>query len=345
MDSSFYEGTGYTKVIIDRVANVLLISFSIYTRSENGLLLYIGSEDTYFTVTMEKGVTVLRSNLLDAPATLNVKSFPVDDWVEVLIISKNTGVMTVRVANKEVAKANAAYTNSKFKEFYVGGAPQDLRERFNITMQPFKGCLKTLKRNNNFAPVAEQVGISKGCPTDSLVTRKAEFSLGSSLSAGLPGFSLADNVAVSLGFKTTENQGLILQNKQQASGINLALENGHVVLSFNNKIWKSNKKYHDNQWHYLTVKRGQEGTELVIDDEDMGQEQSGSTSIPDTSGSVFLGKDKFKGCISNLYTRRPANLYKAEDFSKFQPSGDVFLDVCTADSPAQLMMDRFSKKR
>lgn len=45
-------------------------------------------------------------------------------------------------------------------------------------------------------------------------------------------------------------------------------------------------------------------TELLIDDEDNAQEQSGSSSIPDTGGSLFLGQEKFKGCISNLYTRR-----------------------------------------
>lgn len=49
------------------------------------------------------------------------------------------------------------------------------------------------------------------------VTRKAEFSLGSSLSADLAGFSLANDVTVSLGFKSTESQGLILQDKQLVS--------------------------------------------------------------------------------------------------------------------------------
>lgn len=39
----------------------------------------------------------------------------------------------------------------------------------------------------------------------------------------------------------------------QANGITLALEDGRVILNFNNKIWKSNKQYHDDQWHYLTV--------------------------------------------------------------------------------------------
>lgn len=36
-------------------------------------------------------------------------------------------------------------------------------------MQPFKGCLRNLKHGSAFHPVAEQVGVSKGCPEQSLV--------------------------------------------------------------------------------------------------------------------------------------------------------------------------------
>lgn len=43
---------------------------------------------------------------------------------------------------------------------------------------------------------------------------------------------------------------------------------------------------------------------MIVDDEDTGQSTSRSSSIPDTGGILFLGKDNFKGCISNLYTRR-----------------------------------------
>uniref|UniRef100_A0A4W6DE38 Laminin subunit alpha 3 n=1 Tax=Lates calcarifer TaxID=8187 RepID=A0A4W6DE38_LATCA len=46
-DSYYYEGTGYGKVLIDNTPTVRLISMSIKTRSENGLLLYIGNEVSY----------------------------------------------------------------------------------------------------------------------------------------------------------------------------------------------------------------------------------------------------------------------------------------------------------
>ncbi|XP_073347774.1 laminin subunit alpha-3-like [Pagrus major] len=345
VDADYYEGTGYGKGYIERTTQYIRISMSINARSENGLLFYTGSEDYYFTVTMEKGVIFIHSNLLDTPATNGKKLFPTSDWANILILISNNKALSVRFARDEAAKADVSFTNSDFKEYYIGGIPQDLRERNNITMQPFKGCLKDLKLNNNHVQLTEQVGInSKSCPMESLVTRKAEFSLGGSLSSDLTGFSLANDFTVSIGFKSTENQGLILQDKQQANGLNLMLENGYVVLNFNDKIWKSNKRYNDDQWHYLTVKNSAARIEVVIDDEDKGQQQSGSANLPDTGGSMFLGNKKFKGCVSNLYTRRPGNLYKAEDLSNFQASGDVFLDVCTADSPVQQMLDRISKK-
>lgn len=110
--------------------------------------------------------------------------------------------------------------------------------------------------------------------------------MGSSLSGDLTGFSLANDVAVSLGFKSTQNEGIILQDKQtvspyiyrkcgvliatvwdcefvrvtffyvhQANGIQLALESGYVTLTFNEQTWKSSKQYQDGQWHFLTATR------------------------------------------------------------------------------------------
>ncbi|MEQ2205399.1 hypothetical protein XENOCAPTIV_026727, partial [Xenoophorus captivus] len=71
---------------------------------------------------------------------------------------------------------------------------------------------------------------------------------------------------------------------------------------------------------------------FTVDDEDYGQEQSGTTAIPNTDGSVLLGNDK------------PDNLYKPEDLTYFQASGDVLMDVCTASNPVQLIKDHYTKK-
>lgn len=58
-----------------------------------------------------------------------------------------------------------------------------------------------------------------------------------------------------------------------------------------------------------------------------------------------------KRCLSrlnliNIIPRdcRPENLYRVEDFSNFNSSGDILMGVCTNDNPIQLMLDRNSKR-
>ncbi|KAM3866222.1 laminin subunit alpha-3-like [Diretmus argenteus] len=343
MDFQYFDGTGYAMVAIGKPLTILKMYQSFSTRAENGLLFYIGNQDKYYSVAIERGFVVLHSNLLPEPVRSDTKVFPTDvDLAEVLIIIESLGSkeIKVRVAKREVVKAPVDFSNGDFSEYYIGGVPQDLREKNNITTKPIKACVRNVKLNNDYEAFKEKVGVSSGCPETFLASRKAEFGLGSSLTGDLSGFSLADGVTVSLGFKSTENDGLLLQNKQSATGIELALVNGHVVLKFKDKVLKSNKKYQDGKWHYLTVTKRAERIELHIDDEDEGQPQSSISTIDNTGGSMILGKNTFKGCLSNLYTRRPDNLYRAEDLSQFTTSGNVLLDMCTADRPPQLMLDR-----
>ncbi|XP_055084301.1 laminin subunit alpha-3-like isoform X1 [Periophthalmus magnuspinnatus] len=345
-ESDFFEGTGYARMFLNKVGSFIIINFSVYSRSENGLLFYIGTEDKYFAVTIEKGVLKLQSNSLKEPPTYSdTKIFPRDEFADGVIVLQSKGTITVRLATETAIKAEADFTLTDFTEYYIGGLPQDIRERHNITAQPYKGCVKNLKLEKTYKPIDEAVGISKGCPKEAMIVRKAELNLGSSLSGDLAGFTLDDDVTLSLGFRSTENQGLILQDKKLANWLHLALEDGYVTLTLNNKKWRSNKQYSDGQWHYLTVTRRGETVVLFIDDEDEGREQSGAVNIADTNGAVVLGRGKFKGCVTNLYTRRLNNLYKAEDLSEFSTNGDVLLDVCSAQSPAQLMLERSPNKR
>ncbi|XP_072297637.1 laminin subunit alpha-3-like [Eucyclogobius newberryi] len=344
VESDFFEGTGYGKLNIDKVSTYIIVDLTVISRSENGLLFFIGTEEKYFALTIEKGFVRLQSNSLKEPPIYSTKIFPQNDWADGVIVFQSKGTITVRLAGKSVVTAKADFNMNDFTECYIGGAPQIIREKYNITAQPFKGCMKNLKLDKKFKLIDEAVGISKGCPRDSMISRKAELNLDSSLSADLSGFALDKDVTLSLGFRSTENNAVILQSKKLTNGVSLMLEDGYVTLINNDKKWRSNKQYNDGQWHYVTVTRRSGTVVLFIDDEDEGQEQSGRFTNFETNGKVVLGQDKFKGCVSNLYTRRPDNLYKAEDLSEFTITGDVLLDVCSAHSPAQLMLDRTPSK-
>uniref|UniRef100_A0A8C9W9F3 Laminin subunit alpha 3 n=1 Tax=Scleropages formosus TaxID=113540 RepID=A0A8C9W9F3_SCLFO len=85
--------------------------------------------------------------------------------------------------------------------------------RDNITAPPLKGCLRNIQVNTANTELSEKVGISQGCSSDFLVSFLS-FSLGSSLSAPLDGFSLTDGMTVSLGFQSTNSEGLLMENSQ-----------------------------------------------------------------------------------------------------------------------------------
>lgn len=60
--------------------------------------------------------------------SLFCRHFQTDDWVEIQVICTSRKIM-VRESGKELASADVAYKLDQFKEFYVGGAPLELRER------------------------------------------------------------------------------------------------------------------------------------------------------------------------------------------------------------------------
>ncbi|PWA25274.1 hypothetical protein CCH79_00005330 [Gambusia affinis] len=248
--------------------------------------------------------------------------------------------------------------------FYVGGYPSNFTPPPSMKLPKYTGCIEfsTFNRKaislynfqkNKYIMVTVEKGyiVMQGnliSETENGTEKvfpssfKAQFNLGSSLKADLQDFSLENNVAVSLGFKTTETQGIILQNKKLENQLNIAMENGYVILHFDTKKWKSNKQYNDGNWHYVTATKNGGRIALQIDDEDYGQEESGTITIPNTNGSILLGKENFKGCISNFYTQRPEE-FKPLNLNDFQATGDVQIDVCTVSNPFQLI-NRFNKK-
>ncbi|KAI1902257.1 hypothetical protein AGOR_G00042840 [Albula goreensis] len=318
----YFEGSGYAKVAINKMPSVLVLAQSIYTRSENALLLYIGDEESYYMVTVEEGES-------------NKKEFPLDKREDVQIVLSKRKTIYVRIGNTPVI--TASYNPKEYQSYYIGGLPPTLRERDNIMNPPLKGCLRNIKMGGSHPTIEERVGMSRGCPTDFLASRKAEFSQGSSLSMAPAGFSLAGDMTVSLGFRSTENNGILFTNTQAGTGMELSMQNGFVLFKFKDKVWKSDKTYNDGKWHYLTVTKKGQRLELLINEEDKGK-QSTASPFAGSGTDIFLGKDTFKGCLTNLYMRRPSNMFKPEDLSTFTSKGTILMDVCTADRPPLLML-------
>uniref|UniRef100_A0A8D3D4N3 Laminin subunit alpha 3 n=1 Tax=Scophthalmus maximus TaxID=52904 RepID=A0A8D3D4N3_SCOMX len=109
--------------------------------------------------------------------------------------------------------------------FYVGGYPDNFTLPVSMNFPKYKGCIEFSSVNDKVVSLynfqqAENINLQTPCKRYVPIT-----------------FRTDDNTLFS----------------PQANGINLALENGYMILSFNNKMWKSNKQYHDGQWHYLTV--------------------------------------------------------------------------------------------
>ncbi|XP_039877594.1 laminin subunit alpha-3-like isoform X4 [Simochromis diagramma] len=130
LDSEYYEGTGFGRVLVDNTATTFSITMSVNTRSQNGLLLYIGSEDQYFYVTMEEGVVFIHSSLFETPASNKQKVFLTEDWVDIQVFVITKKQFIVRVGGNEAAKAQADFDTQNIKDVYIGGAPQHLRERY-----------------------------------------------------------------------------------------------------------------------------------------------------------------------------------------------------------------------
>lgn len=192
--TNYYEGTGFSKVLINKKYSSLLISMSLYFRSENGLIAYLGTKVTLDLSLWLSAVSLraLNQSLLallntgqllrrdggegrglhpQQPAGASGHQEPEDvpsrspgfrplaaaaprsdrrpillfpaqtlEFTDVRIISLNTGKLKVLVGSTEAAVADAQYSNEDVKEFYVGGVPDALRERWALALLPAFTC-------------------------------------------------------------------------------------------------------------------------------------------------------------------------------------------------------------
>ncbi|XP_064188612.1 laminin subunit alpha-3-like isoform X1 [Anguilla rostrata] len=344
--SRYFEGTGYAKGTIKKQQDLYVFFQLVLSHSENAMIFYIGNEDSYYSVIVEKGYIVLRwkvgNNVMEQKSP--EKEFPMTKSKEIqVVLLGNQKKILVRVTGRDVITSK--YTQGVYNSYYIGGLAPSLRERYNITATPFKGCMTNIKLDNIVVKFEDEIGVGLGCSSEFLAIRESTFGLGGFLSAPPRGFKLTADVTISLGFRSMEKGGILLKNSQESTDIELSLVDGFVEFKLNNKALKSNRLYNDGKWHYLTVEKRGSRIEMRVDKEDSGQVQPLSSSVPAKGQDVLLGNGTFQGCLTNLYMRRPSALYKPEDLSAFNSSGDVFVGFCAPERPSQFILANGDQKR
>ncbi|KAK3533777.1 hypothetical protein QTP70_027346 [Hemibagrus guttatus] len=346
--TKYFDGTGYGK--IDMVSS-RSVRFFVLSRQENALLLFMGNEDSHFTLTVERGYVVLRRTENNRTQILRSKGkvFPVAYFQNIKILQSPKQIEL----NVSGFWVNILINYRVYTQAFIGGIPAAIAERLNINYPALRGCLKGLEVDVAIK-FSEAIGIHPGCPLALLGVHEVTLETGSSL-ALTANMTLPNSATmVSLGFRSMQSSGVLLHTGDMDlnSGFELSLVDGHVEMKDSATNLKSKNRYDEGRWHYVTAFRNSTGMELNVDNTDRGDAQTMSTGAIEQDTNVILGKDTFRGCLMNFYMRsdsaasRMANRYIPIDLSNFTQTGDVSFGLCnTQQQPLSIIAKSGLRRR
>ncbi|XP_067369206.1 laminin subunit alpha-3 isoform X2 [Channa argus] len=325
--SNYYDGTGYLMAIVKEPEKKKrrLFKFHTNSRETNALLFYIGNEESFFCVFVERGFLVLEGQ--HAGQELRAQSAEKISLFDKVFSIRVANQFIVQYGGEQVFTANTQPTN--YTSYFIGGLPAELRRRHNMTVPSLRGCVAHLTADGESVEYNRTIGVSHGCPASLLGVRTA------TLFSALSDDSLFAwdelPVRVSLGFKTMDRHSAILRSSSQGStpvyDLQLSLADGYVVLNSDNYTLKSDKRYNDGSWHYVSAERRPAGLKLCVDNVILGQTLR---VIPVDKNSQG---EKFKGCIANLYARRPEQSIIPTDLSLLLETGNIVPSLCSPHLP------------
>uniref|UniRef100_A0A8D2MKW4 Laminin, alpha 3 n=1 Tax=Zonotrichia albicollis TaxID=44394 RepID=A0A8D2MKW4_ZONAL len=198
-DQSYFEGTGYASITIgERVAQQVRYEQAIETTADEGIVFFAANGDQFISVLIRNGHTVLRYKLnSETPEEVEARKAVNDGTYQQVCNFKESRDPNIQVFN--------------FTEYYLGGVPSLLRERFNISTPPFRGCMKNVKNPSTASVVFDKTfGVSKKCSDDWKLVRSAAFSKDGTLSLSAANFPFPEDFQVGFGFQTTASTGTLL---------------------------------------------------------------------------------------------------------------------------------------
>uniref|UniRef100_A0A8C0V4C1 Laminin subunit alpha 3 n=1 Tax=Cyanistes caeruleus TaxID=156563 RepID=A0A8C0V4C1_CYACU len=257
-DQSYFEGTGYASVTArERSAERVRYEQTIETTADEGIVFFAANGDQFISVLIKNGHTVFRYKLnSEPPKEIEAKETVNDGTYQQKVVYVSPDI-----------RANIHVFN--FTEYYLGGVPSLLRERFNISTPPFRGCMKNVKNPSTASVVFDKTfGVSKKCLDDWKLVRSAAFSKDGTLSLSAADFPFPKDFQVGFGFQTTASTGTLLN-------YNLRFPNYFFI--------------YDAYFHSLFFR-----VHLMVDDESKAVDSPSSSNSQESSRPIKLGGDNFE---------------------------------------------------
>uniref|UniRef100_A0A663EBZ8 Laminin subunit alpha 3 n=1 Tax=Aquila chrysaetos chrysaetos TaxID=223781 RepID=A0A663EBZ8_AQUCH len=197
-DQSYFEGTGYASVTLKEPNTHSRVRYeqTIETTADEGIVFFAANGDQFISVLIKDGHTVFRYKVGSEPPKEIETNATVNDgtYKQVCNFKQSTNINVF-----------------VFTKYYLGGIPPSLRERFNISTPPFRGCMKNVKNPNTASVIFDEtVGVSKKCSDDWKLVRSAAFSKKGTLSLSAAGFPFPKDFQVGFGFQTMASAGTLL---------------------------------------------------------------------------------------------------------------------------------------
>uniref|UniRef100_A0A663LXP2 Laminin subunit alpha 4 n=1 Tax=Athene cunicularia TaxID=194338 RepID=A0A663LXP2_ATHCN len=368
--SYFFDGSGYALARNierrGRFSQVTRFDIEVRTPTDNGLILLMINGSMFFSLEMHNGFLYLRYDFgfSTGPVLLedSMKKAQINDakFHEISIIYHNSKKMILVVDRRHIKSVDNERTAMPFTDIYIGGAPAEILHS-SISSHlagsiGFKGCMKGFqfqKKDFNLLEEPGTLGISYGCPEDSLISRKAYFN-GESFIASSQKVSLFGEFEGGFNFRTLQPNGLLFYYSEGSDVLSISMDRGAVVLNASGtKIQSPDRNYNDGKNHFIITSVTPERYELTVDDKKQSKKNPSKDRAgksPDSVKKFYFGGSPFRtqqanftGCISNAYFTRLDREVEVEDFQQYSEKVQTSLYGCPVESPPVALLHKKGK--
>ncbi|NXI50136.1 LAMA3 protein, partial [Chloroceryle aenea] len=322
---SYFEGTGYASVTVARSnASSSRYEQTIQTTADEGIVFFAADNSEFISVLIKDGHIVFRYKTGSEPPKEIEANVTVNDGT----YKRVCHFKQLSLNNPYFFGIKANIDGFIFSKYYLGGIPPSLRERFNISTPPFRGCMMNVKKPDTASVNFEDTfGVSKKRSDDWKLIRSAAFSKKGTLSLSSEGFPFPENFQVGFGFQTMTSTGTLLNYNLRPNTLTIFLRPGSVIGKLGELEIKLDKKYEDGSMHYVTVIKTDNEVHLLVDDKTklavVDSPKTRAMSIP-----IKFGGDNFEGCISNIFIKRAGQLAEVQNLVNYTAKAGVSLGAC-----------------